>query len=212
MPRQSKKILLVCKYCRKEFLCYPSRVRLGRSFCNSKCQYAARQGVIPAAMLAAATIATANVDPIDRFVRLTIKDVSTGCILWAGGIGKRKRDGYGNYSVKGNRVRAHRFSYAAFVGTIPDGLGVLHRCDNRQCVNPAHLFVGTNATNVHDMVSKGRNVRGEDSNFSKLKEIQVLSIRRLFGAGETCSMLAKRFGLDYSAVRLIVHRKRWKNI
>ena len=77
----------------------------------------------------------------------------SGCWLWLGTVDKR---GYGFFPLDLRSQRAHRVSYETFVGPIPEGLEVCHRCDVRCCVNPSHLFVGTHHQNVLDMVSKGR--------------------------------------------------------
>lgn len=76
----------------------------------------------------------------------------SGCWIWMAGT----RAGYGIYK----QVYAHRYSYEKYKGSISDGLHVLHRCDIRTCVNPEHLFLGTNDDNIADMVSKGRHSNG----------------------------------------------------
>lgn len=109
---------------------------------------------------------------------------------------------------------AHRFSYELHVGTIPDGMFVCHRCDNPKCVNPAHLFVGTNADNVADMVAKGRQSGhpGESNGRAKLTEHSVRAIRELYGTGPTKAALAKLFGVSESQIRRVISRERWVSI
>lgn len=83
-----------------------------------------------------------------------------GCWLWTGA---PLSSGYGRIRVGGKTLRAHRVSYALYVGEIPDGLCVLHACDVRLCVRPDHLWIGTRADNVADMINKGRGATGDKS-------------------------------------------------
>lgn len=80
-------------------------------------------------------------------------DKTETCWLWRG----KLTAGYGSMMVDGKAYRAHRWAYERFVGPIPEGLFACHKCDVRNCVNPDHIFIGTNADNVRDMVAKGRN-------------------------------------------------------
>jgi hypothetical protein len=93
--------------------------------------------------------------PINLKEKIRYKiDEETGCWIWSGS--KKGGNGYGRVSYEGEYIGAHRGSYIAHVGVIPEGMLVLHRCDNRLCVNPEHLFIGTQSDNIQDMLKKGR--------------------------------------------------------
>jgi hypothetical protein len=96
----------------------------------------------------------------DRFALQFTRRGSDGCWTWSG---VRDRDGYGKLRDAGKRLRAHRVSYTLHVGPIPDGMFVLHRCDSPPCVNPAHLFLGTNLDNIADRHAKARDAKGLSS-------------------------------------------------
>lgn len=112
------------------------------------------------------------------------KGTEDGCWIWTGA---RHRKGYGRFAVANRRkVYAHRYSWELAHGPIPDGLFVLHRCDNPPCVNPGHLFLGTNQDNMRDAAAKGRLVSR-----AKLTEAIVTSMRRRHAAG-TASIIEPR--------------------
>jgi hypothetical protein len=100
-----------------------------------------------------------------------------GCWLWTA---YRNRDGYGQFRVGGRMSKAHRVSWMLHFGPIPGGLDVLHRCDNPDCVNPSHLWLGTDADHTADKVAKGRQSRqkGEMHGQAKLCAAEVITIRR----------------------------------
>lgn len=125
--------------------------------------------------------------------------------------------GHGQFrigGIGGTNAHAHRISYILTYGSIPDNLHVLHKCDNPKCVNPNHLFLGTNQDNVADMVRKGRQARqkGELCCTAKLKEADVLAIRRLYKSGVSQRAIAKEYGVGQQLVSLIVSKKRWSHI
>lgn len=136
------------------------------------------------------------------------------CWMWTGAkSGGPPAYGYINL---GNKVlqRAHRLSYEMAKGPIPEGLHILHSCDEPLCVNPQHLFAGDAKANMDDMTSKGRAKHpvGE-ANHSKLQEFEVLDIRsRRREFGTSYAALASRFGVCPSVVRNIILRKKWKHI
>lgn len=148
-------------------------------------------------------------------------DRATGCWNWQN---KLMPNGYGvvgsgsrldgtRESGGTRRVQlAHRLAYETFNGPIPDGLFVMHSCDNRRCCNPEHLTVGTQADNIQDAVRRGRASVGEHHPSSKLTGEQVVVILRESKAGVSRNQLAERFSVTRSTIIGIVQRKRWKHI
>lgn len=134
-----------------------------------------------------------------------------GCWVWM-----RACWGSGYGIIKhGNRsMSAHKASFEAFVGPVPDGADVLHHCDVKPCVNPAHLFLGTHADNMQDAAAKGllRPLPGEANGFAKLTEEAVAAIRRRYVPGEVRQAdLAEEFGITQGQVSAIVRGVRWKH-
>lgn len=115
------------------------------------------------------------------------------CWPWTGA---GKDNGYGHTS----QGPAHRLAYALFVGLIPEGMDVCHRCDNRFCVNPDHLFVGTRAENMADMKHKGRGYGGCRKH---LREHTVQEIRRRLAAGTPARVVAETMNVNYATVTAI---------
>lgn len=107
--------------------------------------------------------------------------------------------GYGRLTVDGKQVPAHRISFSCFNGPIPEGHHVCHRCDKPACVNPDHLFTGTNHDNVRDMHAKGRARKafGLQSSNGKLSEKQVVEIRSSTARAKD---LASKFGVKSSTI------------
>lgn len=132
-----------------------------------------------------------------------------GCWTWR----KYKNpDGYGSVWWQGKMVGAHRLSYETFVGPIPSGMLVCHHCDNPSCVNPDHLFLGTNADNAADRDAKGRTARGSKNRHAKLGEDDVREIRRLVSEGWTCANVGALFNISKQQVSKIATGKRWAHV
>jgi len=140
------------------------------------------------------------------------------CWRWTGNKGGWKR-AYGyvarNKPGKGQEI-AHRASWLLHCGPIPDGLYVLHKCDNPECANPDHLFLGTAKQNTHDMMQKGRmsvgNHAGEHNGRATTTAEIVAQIRSIYVPGQvTKRQLAKQFGLSWGVIKCIVEHKTWLN-
>lgn len=144
----------------------------------------------------------------DRFWSDVDKRTSSECWPW---IGHRRPRGYGILSVNGRARVASRYSYEINVGPIPDGLWVLHKCDNPPCVNPEHLFLGTIRDNTADMDAKGRRAinRAEDSGAASMTNEQALAIWNSDGRAVD---VAARFGTTISIVRAIRLGDTWTSV
>ena len=145
----------------------------------------------------------------ERFVEKIASKPKDGCWLWGGGL---HVDGYGTFHADGRTRGAHRVSYELFKGPIPEGLHVLHLCDVPGCVNPDHLFTGTNRDNVRDMIAKGRVRGGVRHPRAKATEDDVRAIRSDRRVGSTWSELSERYGLSIRAIRNLVNRITWRHV
>ncbi len=144
--------------------------------------------------------------PAERFWSNVTAEPNSGCFLWVGGLDS---NGYAPFTVFGVKTRAHRFSYEAFVGPIPDGMHILHSCDVPCCVNPAHLRAGTHQDNMRDMQERGRHVRGEKMANTHLTDDDVRSIR---SSSATCKALAQRYGVGQMTISEIKRHLRWRHV
>ena len=143
--------------------------------------------------------------------------VDSGNACWEWTAGKIK--GYGQIQVNGKQKLAHRISWELHNGPIPKNLCVCHHCDNPGCVNPDHLFLGTQKDNMRDKLKKARQVkeqpkqRGEKHHNVKLAEEQVRVIKRLYGApGISQRRLADIFGVSQVQIGRIVRGKTWAHL
>lgn len=196
-----------CGTCGRDF---EPRIRAGytQRFCSLKCSAAARPPP------------RAKVLPLQqRFANLHTKPDGKACWNWQGAI---MSTGYGSFMLDGRRrpgrrsQLAHRVAWALHVGPIPPGLCVLHECDNRRCVNPKHLFLGTNTDNVRDMVAKGRHLagrvaagvknRGEQNPNAKLS---ALAVRDILSGSQPAVETAQAYGVHPATVRALRSGRGW---
>ncbi len=160
--------------------------------------------------------------PLGRTVKITpelvskfqskLAQVDGGCHIWTGRLDSRKE--YGSVNKK---YRAHRMAWVITNGPIPDGLFVLHRCDNPPCCNPDHLFLGTGQDNMDDMHRKGRGVIpcsiGEANSSAKLTDEEVLIIRtKRKEEGLTHRALGKLFGVSRRHIGRILSGEKWSHL
>lgn len=141
------------------------------------------------------------------------------CWLWSGSV---MTNGYGCIREQGKTMTAHHASWLlAGKSPPPKGIFLCHRCDDRRCVNPAHLFEGTPGDNTRDAVAKGRMVqqhspermpRGSTHHEAKLTEEQVREIRRLAAGGRSKLSIAKQFGVSDTLIGYVVRRKFWRHV
>jgi hypothetical protein len=148
--------------------------------------------------------------PEERFHRNYRVDPVTGCWVWMDWVNDK---GYGMLNLPGERkVRAHRFSWELNHGPIPDGMKVLHKCDNPPCVNETHLFLGTAQDNARDMVLKGRQWAKPGVSPVKLTWAKVTQIRIMYARGKhSAEKIAWIYGVDPQTIGRILKGQHWQS-
>lgn len=181
----------VCQECGGAYYVPPSH-RSKRSYCSRACR-------------ASAQSRWQTRDVAERFWSKV--DRSGTCWLWTGALLKT---GYGSIRIDGKAERAHRVAYRLSGGQIPDGLMLLHSCDNPRCVNPAHLLPGTRRDNTRDAIGRGQHAVGEAHKNAKLSKHAVSTIRAALAAGVPGRYLARQFGVGESSISKIKLGLTWK--
>lgn len=146
----------------------------------------------------------------ERFERAVGEEDASGCWNWMKCCCSR---GYGQFCCRVDGqwkiVVAHRVAWTIANGPVPHGLLVLHRCDNKRCVRPEHLFLGTQADNMRDMIEKGRAAQGERQANAKLTTEMVLEIRKMLAKKVPQSQIGQRFGVEQCCISRISTGQRW---
>ena len=186
--RTAPALVKICESCGRE---YTNRYSDGRvkepsvwaksRFCSRQCQHASQRGKVSPNKGNFLSLRQQFERHVDR------ESSSAGCWLWTA---YKNKAGYGTLNVKHRKVFAHRVSYELHNGPIPEGKGfhgtvVRHSCDNPSCVNPEHLFIGTQGDNITDREERGRraSTHGEQHPSNKLSDKNVIGIRRLVSEG-----------------------------
>lgn len=194
MPKPRTRVQRACERCGAPFTAKPSSIKRGGGrFCSISCGGLAR--AIPLK---------------DRFRQHVGPPTETGCTPWTGAKGPT---GYGHVSGGRGRCRpAHRVAWELVHGPIPEKLNVLHRCDNRSCVNVDHLFLGTQADNVADMIAKDRHSKGEMTSRAKLTAEVIARCHERRQAGETLVTLAAEYGVRHDYLCKVLSGIYWKHL
>jgi len=146
----------------------------------------------------------------EKFWEKAVRQTDNECWNWSGNINS---NGYGRVLIKKEHIFAHRASWMIHFGEIPKGMHVCHHCDNRACINPVHLFLGTNLDNINDKMKKGRQSRGIERPAAKLDNNKVRKIRYLFHEREYSNKkLSMMFNVAKSQISEVVHYKSWRHV
>lgn len=192
-------VTLTCKRCGKPFTIERWIANKGRIYCSNKCKFGT---------------------PMDRFLA-NVAPQPNGCLNWTGYV--NPTNGYGQVKVHGRSIGAHQLSYCLYKGPIPDGMNVLHTCvANRLCVNPDHLYAGTQKENARDMIVQGRFrifAKGEKCTSSILEEKEVLAMRALRApktrrrdAEWSYAAIGRMFGVCGGTARQIIEGLTWQDL
>lgn len=148
---------------------------------------------------------------IERFEKKFSRLREDDCWPW---VASTDMCGYGKFRILNRMVGAHRVSYEIYCGEIPEGLHVLHKCDNRRCVNPSHFSLGTHKENMKDRDAKGRNnvPFGSKSGKAKLNETDVLEIRNAIDYRGVCVDLSRKFNVTSVLISQIRRGKGWSHV
>jgi len=209
-PHRRLPVEKLCEFCDAKFIIHQCVLDKGcGKFCSKSCADKAKTRPVP-----------------ERFFSNVLK--TTSCWLWTGWVFKGNK--YGGFNMGRKTVSAHRASWIIHNGSIPNGLCVLRNCpdgDNPLCVNPDHLWLGTNADNSNDMCAKKRQAvgdnngsrlypeklkRGVDNSKAKLDEVKVRDIRLRFASGESYNSIGRHYGIDGSTVKRAVTGKTWRHV
>lgn len=150
----------------------------------------------------------------DRVTMHVVPDPVTGCHNFTGRLDSY---GYAQIKDKGKAILVHRWAWSQINGPVPDGLGILHKCDNRSCINPDHLYAGDQKQNMADMFARGRqgvkpSGRDHKRPMAKLTESQVIAVKVHLAARRPQSVAARRFNVSPQLINDIAMNRTWQHL
>lgn len=186
----SKYVTVACRNCQEPFLASRWRMSTKRKYPAAYCSVKCSSG-------------HATSSPAEgRFWAKVDKRGPAECWLW---MGSKHERGYGQLWLNGKIMRAHRFSWELVNGPFPEGMKACHRCDTPSCVNPSHIFLGSDLDNSRDCIEKGRHL-------SKLTVEKVSAIKRLVRKHGDSTAIARLLGVSTTAIRSIARGKTWRDV
>jgi hypothetical protein len=197
MKERKRNAQAICQYCKKEFMTFKSEINKGKAkYCSISCGVAFRNKA-------------KALSPQEIFFKNISKEKHPND-CWIYMVGAR----YGKMKIGEKTVSAHRYSYELHHGEVSEGKVICHKCDVKLCVNPEHLFIGTQKDNIHDMFSKNRDNRpkGSKHHNTKLNEEKVLGIKELLMKGFKIKEVAEIYKVPYSTISQIKSEKSWRHI
>lgn len=201
----------ICQFCGKKFLVWPAWIRKGGGkFCSRSCHHGSRKGqrfeIVCNECGKKFTSGTTayKICSVCLFWTHVKKMGLDECWPWTG---PKYQQGYGSAYLHGKMTRANRGMWTIYNGTIPDGKFVLHKCDNRICVNPSHLYLGTHLDNMRDIV-----MRNKHRKTAKLKRSDIPNIRAMIKDGESYNEIAKKFNVCGGTIYNVDRGRNWSHV
>jgi hypothetical protein len=197
MPPPNLQVTCICQFCQIPFKVKRSKIAIGHGkYCSIKCRAKGVDQREPLAVKLMRYVQVGNENECWPFV------------------GTTDAKGYGMVQYDGSMRGAHRASYIVHKGQIPEGMLIMHSCDNPPCCNPKHLSLGTKKSNYDDMINKGRSKKlsGENHPHSKWTVAQILEMRSLKDKGYSTRQICEIYKMSFANANKIFNRKLWKHI
>jgi hypothetical protein len=156
-----------------------------------------------------------SMDSATRFWSKVRKSDDDGCWMWQAARLTRTNTGALSYGIimwRGKSTNAHRVAWELTHGPIPEGLWVLHKCDEQGCVRPSHLYLGSHADNTRDAIRRKRMTRGTERWNARLRDIDVTAIRAMGAAGFATEAIGRMFSVSGRTVRYVLRGERWAHV